>query len=113
MIDDVIKMKRMIFRASKGQAFFEAFELEKVNNNKKKIFLIVFPSSEQGVLMAKLIKICDIFNASRFKVPSIKEFGIEFPQLENEIKTKEHILDESKSSAIKFIRQKIGDVSFN
>jgi hypothetical protein len=110
MVDDVIKMKRMIFRASKGQAFFEAFEMEKILNNKKKIFLIVFPSSEQGVLMSKLLKLCDLFNASRFKVPSIKEFGIEFPQLENEIKTKEHILDETKTSAVKFIRQKIGEV---
>lgn len=104
-------MKRMIFRASKGRACMQTFDMEeKEDSHKRKIFLLVFPGSAEGVLMNKLIKICDIFNASRYKVPSINEFNIEFPQLEAEIRQKKHILEESKNSAIKFLKENTNDV---
>jgi hypothetical protein len=109
-------MKRMIFRASRGCACFDFFNMSnpsaKENSHLRQIFLIIFPGSEENILMNKLIKICDIFNASRYKVPSINEFSIEFPELQNEIFQKQHILSESKSSTIKYIREKIGEVSY-
>jgi len=109
-------MKRMIFRASKGRACFQVFNMsnpdDKENSHLRQLFLIIFPGSEENIMMNKLIKICDIFNASRYKVPSINEFSIEFPELKNEIFEKKNILNESKSTAVNYIRAKIGEVSY-
>lgn len=111
--DDIIKMKRMIYRASKGRACFETFDRDlKEDSHLKKIFMIIFPGSSEGVLMGKLLRICDLFNVSRYQVPSINEFKIEYPELLNDIKQKEHIMDESRKTTISFIREKIGEVSF-
>ena len=113
--ENITKIKRMIFRASKGRACIETFDMENTNFSDpleiKKIFLIVFPSSEENILMNKLLKICDIFNTSRYKVPSINEFNIEYPDLLSEIKQKESILNESKSTIKRYITEKLGEVS--
>lgn len=102
----------MVFRASKGRAFFDSFEFElKENSQKKRIFLIVFPGSEEDVLKTRMMKICDIFNSSRYKIPLINEYDIEFNNLIHDLEQQEMILKQSKTATIKFIREKLGNVS--
>ena len=75
--ENELKMKRMIFRVSRGTAIANfsdinqsAESLLNVNNNNgkktfkisKKIFIIFYPSDGREVLRSKLIKICDLFN---------------------------------------------------
>ena len=106
--EDSMRMKKMVFRASKGRAIFETFEMI---SHQRKIFLIVLPGSREGLMYSKLMKICDLFNVSRYKVPTINEFQIEKPQLDSEIAQTQNILFESKQTAIKYLKQRIGDIS--
>ena len=66
--EEDIKMKRMIFRASRGTAIASFFDIEEDKNKEhkskieKKIFIIFYPSEGKEILRGKLLKICDIFN---------------------------------------------------
>lgn len=105
--ENLIKMKRMIFRVSKGRAVLHSYllghndHLEVKHKEKletKRIFIILFTGSTEGFLYKKIIKVCDIFNSSRYIVPVLNEFNILYPQLESDINQKQSILKESKSS---------------
>jgi len=68
-LEDEMRLKKMVFRASKGRAIPTFFELEDQNefNNQttKKIFNIFFQGGYENVLKQRLLKICDLFNCSR------------------------------------------------
>lgn len=38
-------------------------------NNSKKIFSVVFVGGAENILLKKILKICEIFQASRYAVP--------------------------------------------
>ncbi len=64
--DDEIRMKRMVFRMSRGRAIPQFYEMGKNVETMKKIFIVFFQAAEESnFLKGKLIKICDIFQASR------------------------------------------------
>jgi hypothetical protein len=60
--------------------------------------------------MAKLIKVCDIFGASRFNIPSSKEMQNQINLLQHEIAEKNNFLRQAETSIRDFIRNKIGFV---
>ena len=60
--------------------------------------------------MNKLIKICDLFGASRYNIPGRNEMMNELTRLNNEIKEKEKFLDQGTNSVKEFIKDKIGAV---
>ena len=129
-IGDELKMKRMIFRVSRGRALttfydlymnqneynyslplrkrgFKLSENENNNNNnnlflnnifnygtvvKKKIFNIMFPGGDENILLNKILKVCEIFQASRFNVPRNNEINNELNKLENDISDKKTLL---------------------
>ena len=103
-VENEMKMKRMLFRISRGRALTAFYSLEissdeykltsKVRqrnadfienqntrlqklsamiqskdlftvNTKKKIFTIIFPGSEENILLSRLLQVCEIFQASR------------------------------------------------
>jgi V-type H+-transporting ATPase subunit a len=82
--NDEIKIKKMIFRVSKGRAVITFFDYINFDNDglmktksksatpviNKKIYTIFFPSGAQRVLFGKIINICDVFGASRYQIPS-------------------------------------------
>jgi len=73
-IENELKMKRMIFRASRGRALPTFFDLtieDKLTQQKieKKIFTIFVQGGAENYLGKKIIQICDIFGASRFTIP--------------------------------------------
>jgi V-type H+-transporting ATPase subunit a len=123
--EDDLRMKRMIFRISRGRAIPTFFDL--VNENRlginvrnvvnpqkpqiaKKIFTIFFQGGNEGTLMQKLIKVCDIFSASRFTVPRREEMYNQINQLQGEIVEKQNFLRQAITSIKDFIRNKIGHV---
>ena len=74
---DELRMKRMIFRLSRGRAMVTYFDYDHkgevtpsekfyLKKDQKKIFTIFFQGGVEGILLNKLIKICDLFNASRY-----------------------------------------------
>ena len=116
--EDEIKMKRMIFRVSRGRATPSFFDLELRSSASKeklikKIYTIFFPSSQDNILLSKLIKICDMYNASRISIPNPKELKNEILNIQKDISIKDNILKESKTSIDGFIRSKIGNENDN
>ena len=125
-----MKMKRMIFRISRGRAITAYYPLEINNdeylltstvrqrgmslssnngrlqklssiiqskdvgtiNTQKKIFTIIFTGSEENVLLQKLLKVCEVFQASRYPVPKNSEIRKAIQQIEAEVKDKQNLL---------------------
>ena len=131
--ENEMKMKRMIFRISRGRAitaFYsldinndeylltstvrqrgmslasnngEVGRLEKLSsliqskdvgtiNTKKKIFTVIFTGSEENVLLQKLLKVCEVFQASRYPVPRNSQVRNEINKIEQEILDKKNLI---------------------
>lgn len=111
--DDDLRMKRMIFRISKGRAIPTFFDLVTVNRLTKlpvlkKIFTIFFQGGVENILLDKLLKVCDIFGASRFNIPRREEIQSQINQLQNEIYEKKTFLKQAETSIKDFLKDKIG-----
>ena len=109
--EDDLKMKRMIFRGSKGTAIANFFNFDQPNTSNtsshkvndddnnilKKIFVIFYPSDGKEVLRNKLLHICDIFNASRYQPYNNEQDNVKaIQELAKEIRDKKNILHASK-----------------
>ncbi len=120
--EDEIKLRRTIFRISKGRAiiYFSDYDSEEENkpshysktikksNQLKKIFTIFFQKSEENVLKIKIIKILDLFAATRFNVPNPKEIPNLLTQVSEEIQTQKMFLQEAELSIENFLFLKCG-----
>ena len=122
-----MKLKRMIFRISRGNAtttFYNLYidkdeyiytstvrqrgfsianitnqnqivhnvELFNNMNNEKKIFSVVFPGSSENILLKKILKACEIFQASRYSVPKSSKIKDELDTLNADIRVKKSML---------------------
>jgi V-type H+-transporting ATPase subunit a len=122
-----MKLKRMIFRISRGNAtttfynldidkdeyiytstvrqrgfsianmsnknpIIHNMELYNNMNNQKKIFSVVFPGSSENVLLKKILKACEIFQASRYSVPKSSQILEELEALNADIRDKKSML---------------------
>ena len=129
--ENEMKMKRMIFRISRGRAFPTFYSLEINNdeylltttvrqrgmtlvenqnvhlqklssliqskdvgsiNTKKKIFTIIFTGSEENILLTKILKVCEVFQASRYPVPKNSEVRNEINKIEQDILEKKNLM---------------------
>ncbi len=122
--DDELRMRRMIFRATKGRALATFFDmqnfaivdnvviLDNTNQTKidKKIFTILYFGEVQNYIMEKIIKICDLFNCSRYTMPY--ESGIKkvIEECEKEINEQQNFLCEADASIRSNLRDKLGEV---
>ena len=142
-LSDELKMKRMIFRTSRGRALVSFYDLSInndeylytssirhrgfsfANNNKKGsiindsyfidghkkvIFNILFQSGVENVLLGKILKICELFQASRYNVPNRNEIQIEISKIEDDIKQKKNLLIQTEKS-INDIITRINDIN--
>jgi V-type H+-transporting ATPase subunit a len=129
--ENEMKMKRMIFRISRGRAITAFYSLE-INsdeqnltstvrqrgatlltnqpgnlqklssliqskdvgtiNTKKKIFTVVFTGSEENILLTKLLKVCEVFQASRYPIPKNSEVRTEINKIEQDIVDKRNLM---------------------
>ena len=125
--ENEMKLKRMIFRISRGNAtsnFYNLYidkdeyiytstvrqrgfsianmnaknpivhNIELLNNmnNEKKIFSVVFPGSSENILLKKILKACEIFQASRYSVPKSSKIREEIASLNADIQDKKTML---------------------
>ena len=125
--ENEMKLKRMIFRISRGNAtssFYNLYidkdeyiytstvrqrgfsianmsaknpivhNIELLNNmnNEKKIFSVVFPGGSENVLLKKILKACEIFQASRYSVPKSSKIREELEALNADIRDKKTML---------------------
>ena len=77
--EEVVRLRRLVFRASRGQAFVYIEEVEQANGEqplpvdqlvRKSVYLILFFGSR---LESRLTKICDSFTSERFDLPATGE----------------------------------------
>ena len=111
--EDDMKMKRMVFRTSKGRAIPTFFDLTIENRTlktktEKKIFTIFYQGGSENVLQSKLLSVCDLFGASRFTIPSREEIPKEINALQKEICDKKDFLKSAETAIRDFIKDKIG-----
>ncbi len=139
-LSDELKMKRMIFRVSRGSAIASFYNLvinndeylytssiknrgfsfankkkkkesnldneqssfinesDMLNNQKKVIFNILFQGGVENVLLGKILKICEMFQASRYNVPKREEIQNEISKIEDDIKEKKNLLVQTEKS---------------
>ncbi len=133
-LNDELKMKRMIFRVSRGRAIASFYDLvinkdeylftssirsrgfsfanknknkkndynitnsNIFNEQKKVIFNILFQGGVENVLLGKILKICEIFQASRYNVPKANEIQNEISKVENEIIQKKNLIIQTEKS---------------
>ena len=76
--EDSMKLKRMIFRASRGRAIPTFFDLTIENKTlktkqEKKIFVVLYQGGADDVLVQKILYYCDLLNCSRFTIPKEKK----------------------------------------
>ncbi len=116
--EDELRMKRMIFRISKGRAiptFFNLLPENRIIKTKvqKRIFTIFFQGGIESVLLAKLLKVCDIFGASRFNIPKKEEIRKQISELQQELFQKNSFLKQANKSIEDFLKNKIGNAIGN
>ncbi len=112
--EDDMRMKRMIFRASRGRAiptFFDLTMEDKLSQTKveKKIFNIFIQGGTQNTLANKIIQICDIFGASRFTIPRREDLASAINNVQQEIYDKKNYLKTVETSIKHFFKDKIGE----
>jgi V-type H+-transporting ATPase subunit a len=100
--EDDMRMKRMIFRASRGRALPTFFDLtieDKLTQQKieKKIFTIFVQGGAENYLGKKIIQICDIFGASRFTIPKKEDLQNEINNIQQEIYEKKRVFKNSRN----------------
>lgn len=108
-----MRMKRMIFRASRGRAIPTFFDLTIENKAlktkvDKKIFTIFYQDGVDDYLVNKILSICDIFGASRFSIPKREEIPTQINALQRDIYDKKTFLKSAETSIKDFIKDKIG-----
>lgn len=118
--EDDIKMKRMIFRASRGTAlvtFFDYINQESDENKKfsskieKKIFTIFLRNSLDTYLSEKILKVCDLYGVSRYNIP--KDMTRKMQELNKEISDKKLYLSKAEISIRECLKDKLGTVRLN
>ena len=112
--EDDMRMKRMVFRVSRGRAiptFFDLTVEDRLTQTKveKKIFNIFIQGGGQNVLAKKIIQICDIFGASRFTIPKREDLASEISNVQQEIYDKKNYLKSVETSIKDFFKDKIGE----
>ena len=112
--EDDMRMKRMVFRASRGRAiptFFDLTMEDKLTQQKveKKIFNIFIQGGGQNILANKIKQICDIFSASIFTIPKREDLPSAINNVQQEIYDKKNYLKTAETSIKDFFRDKIGE----
>ena len=112
--EDDMRMKRMIFRASRGRALPTFFDLTMEDSKtqtkiEKKIFNIFIQGGTENILANKIIQICDLFGASRFTIPKREDLAAAMNNVQQEIYDKRNYLKTVETSIKDLFKDKIGE----
>mmetsp|Transcript_8101 Transcript_8101/g.15942 ORF Transcript_8101/g.15942 Transcript_8101/m.15942 type:complete len:802 (-) Transcript_8101:2450-4855(-) len=92
-LEDLNRFKRMVFRATRGNALTIAIDIEEPMkdpvsglNIPKVVFIVRYRGNLEGAMRQNLVKICDSLGAHRYNIPSSSEDLIKtLAQNENDI----------------------------
>ena len=110
---DEIKIKRMIFRSSRGRAvpgFFNINTLDTIGRaymkdfKERKMFFVLI---QGNVLYNRVMAILNIFNCHIYAVPNPEEIRKKLFQATTELENKEKLIRETELTFMHFIRSKI------
>jgi len=120
--DDELRLKRMVFRASKGRSFVTLFDISEtmllengvyqynsMPYNEKKIYTIFLPTNGK-FLLGKIINITDIYNCSRYIIPNKHEIKNIIEVCNKNIEEQQKFLKEAEGSIRNNLRNKFGTV---
>ena len=80
-------------------------ELYQNTKNKKKIFSVVFAGGSEGFLLKKILKVCEIFQASRFSIPKALKIKSELAALAEDINEKKNMLQNIEKSLVAILKE--------
>ena len=73
--------------------------------NRKKIFSVVFTGSEENILLKKILKVCEIFQASRYAIPQSIKIQSELAALAEDITEKKNILINIERNLVTLLKE--------
>ena len=73
--------------------------------NRKKIFSVVFTGGEENILLKKILKVCEIFQASRYAIPQSIKIQSELAALAEDITEKKNILINIERNLVTLLRE--------
>ena len=73
--------------------------------NKKKIFSVVFTGGEENILLKKILKVCEIFQASRYSIPQSIKIQSELAALAEDITEKKNILINIERNLVTLLKE--------
>ena len=73
--------------------------------NRKKIFSVVFTGSEENILLKKILKVCEIFQASRYAIPQSIKIQSELATLAEDITEKKNILINIERNLVTLLKE--------
>ena len=110
---DEIRIKRLIFRASRGRAipgFFNISTLDAIGKSYMKDFKerkMFFVLVQGNVLHNKVLSILNIFNCHIYQIPNLDDIKAEMLRVTTELDNKEKLIKESELTFLHFIKSKI------
>ena len=110
---DVQRFKRMVFRASRGNALTEIMEIEKpfidVKTNEmveKAVFLILYREGDSDALKKRLGRITDSFGGKVFQIPNNQEeYENQKAKLKEETAQAREVLYASRSKVVETLQE--------
>lgn len=100
---DVERLKRLVFRATKGKSFVfnDFFDQpgEQRNNqarNAKSVYIIMFWDGQQ--VREKIQRICDSFTGNRYELPSMTQMDSEIQRVSQRIEDAQNVYDQTRTS---------------
>ena len=74
-------------------------------SSKKKIFSVVFTGGGENILLSKILKVCELFQASRYSVPKSSKIREELDILSRDIKDKKIMLQNIEKSLVDILKE--------
>ena len=111
---DCQRMKRMLFRVSRGRALSSFYDLHIENKTTKafkdqKIFIIFYQNiGEENYLYKKLQDCCKLHEAKIFDIPPKEEILKKIKEIQHDINERKKTLNEGKNAIMDFIGLKAG-----
>jgi len=100
---DVERLKRLVFRATKGKSFVfnDYFEQQGDQRNAyarptKSVYIIMFWDGQQ--VREKIQRICDSFTGNRYELPPMNQMDSEIQRVSQRIDDAQNVFDQTKTS---------------
>jgi len=115
--DEVQRMKRIIFRASRGNALVHSIQIEKSLKDysgveiPKDVYIITFQEGES--LRAKLTRVCESFNSDNFQIPT-EGYHDKVQDVKTKIKETRYLINTTTNEMKLYLEKvcKMSDTSF-